>query len=190
MNRDELIRGVDEYFAGYTPRFFVTLNSKVIVYKPHEIELKSIIVDRKVGVMLRWLKEYCMGSNRTDLMKAYAFYEVGKRNGVLHAHVVVAMKGETTRTLNDLALYVGRKWKDLRQKDYERSSKIMYSEKWKKLRNIMDTARSDKVEPWDVYLDSNTDVREIYSLSGASGYSTKDLVSNRNLHQFCSAMPH
>ena len=191
MKRDELIKGVDQYFSGYTPRLFVTLNTKIIVHKEHEIELKSIAADRKVGVMIGWLKEYCMGESRTSLMKAYAFYEAGKKNGVLHAHVIVATKGEITRSLDDLNLYVGRKWKNLRAKDYERSSTTtIYPEHLKKLRNLMDAARSDKVEPWDVYLDTNTDVRDAYSLSGAGNYSTKDFASSINLHQFCNAMPH
>lgn len=191
MQRDELIKGVEQYFSGYTPRFFVTLNTKIIVHKPHEIELKSIAADRKVGVMMGWLKEYCMGKSRTNLMRAYAFYEAGKQNGVLHAHVIVAMNGETARTLDNLSLFVGRKWKNLRLKDYERSRvKSPYPEHLTKLRNMMDAARSDKIEPWDVHLDTNTDIREVHSLTGASNYSMKDFVSSINLHQFCNAMPH
>jgi hypothetical protein len=136
----------------------MAINSNQYNVRHYQIEDKSIDFDRKLQVLIQYLKEFIAGKRGLDSVKAAVHYEVSA-NGNLHAHVIVALIGETTRSIDDVQNFITRKWKKLRSNDDIRNYKTMLTEKQKMFQRWIGIGRGGNKFPWeqmDVPMDSRS----------------------------------
>jgi hypothetical protein len=191
INKNTLNKAVIEYFKDYVPLCYVTLNSKIVLKNKYQIEEKSALLDRKIQVVMRWMKNYIVGKSNAERVKAFAFYEAGTANSVLHAHIIVAIKGNTTRAITDIDEFLKKKWQRLRNSDSLRAPSPVLSEKLKKMLRWISIAKSDSLFPWEreTLKDNNVHVRDVPDIEKAVCYSSKDFMRSMQAQQFCSYMP-
>jgi hypothetical protein len=186
--KDRLLSGIESYFDGYSTSFYVTLNSNRRLKNASLIEDASIDFNRKVSIMMKWIAEYLMGKNRTHLMRAVSFNELGSDTRMLHCHVIIGLAGETKISLLQLQNFVNRKWQRFfdKQRDGERSywQQVKHEKKFYAIKDAIDLASSASKYEWELEVSSH--VQLIRDVEGAWGYSTKQYWLNQTSRQYCS----
>lgn len=157
------------YLQGFVPSYFITLNDA----KPYRLtETSMICIQGRTGVTVDWLRKATLGSRQqrsNDLCRGFAFYEEGPSSGIVHAHLILALKNKPTRTLEWVADFFDKKWTLLLANKY--GSSVM-SKKY------IGFGRRDH----------STDVKPIHSLEGAIDYAGKEFNWQMSCNDFSPYM--
>lgn len=190
MDRSLLKSVVDEYLCGFDSLYMVTLDDALLFRQNGLKEIQFISTQRKVEVMVDWLREKLVGKSGSQNFRAVSFFEDGRSSGMIHAHVLVGLKSGTDRSVDWMRGYVQRKWDKLRRTHSERTFRHVQSESIRRIIRFVSMAQCDEILPWEIEFDGNSDVREIYDLKHLVGYASKDFTANLTIHQFSSYMFH
>lgn len=192
MNKKQLMLGIEKYFDGYQPAYFITLNTRITLSNSHRIEHCAIDLNRKVSKLMEWLKEYVMGEGRQGLMRAVSFNELGEDSGILHCHIIVALAGGSKIPLSGIQNFVDRKWGRFvdKNKNGERAywERIKLDKRLHRLKAAIDRAAA--APRFEYELDTLTQVRSISDVAKALGYSLKQYLQFMTAHQYCSVEFH
>ncbi len=218
MAASEYIDGCSTANTGFLPTFYITLNTESVLQysKLHQLEDRSIDLNRKVTVFVGWLSEFLLGEKRKHLVRSEWFVEVGTDSGLLHCHVIVSLALESTKSLREIQSFVDRKWLRFIVEDGERAywgpkKRPKFDTFWQMKRYIEVVEGRQFWQPkpdhkvwkirdavykalcdvkFDYEIDSLTNVRTISDAAKAVGYSTKQLRLHMTNNQFCPANFH
>lgn len=118
IQRQTLTNVWSDRFADFRKGYFLTLNSKMQVDSIYDSTVmnKVSILKTKVQRIVGHLNEYCYGRRylrreQDAELLCLAFFEVGEKTQMVHAHLVAAHNGSTDRSVDEVHRFTNRKWK-------------------------------------------------------------------------------
>ena len=199
MTTRELAIGIGQYFQGYQPRLFITLNDKVFVKHLSAAEMKKARLDQRAEVLMDWLGQRISprseDRNEDPNCKAIFFTEVGTDSGLLHNHIILATKHPIERSIEDLNLFVNRTWVHNIYGNFGRIGSMDRPFKCPENAGIDKFLRAARIsmntpaQPGDHEPDSSTKVVAITSFAECFEYSTKQFYWLQQ-NQFCPVTLH
>ena len=115
--REQLEQGLREYVGDNREGCFITLLTDTKMsqfYDPH-FQPKKELLDKKIVQVCKCIgtkffgRQYQLGKS-DHLIRFVSAVEVGGTSGRLHAHLVAAHKGNTTRSLDEIKHYIAQLW--------------------------------------------------------------------------------
>ena len=117
IHRQVLANEWSKWFIGFNHGYWITLNSKIEVAGLSDYRVPSRVTNlgTKIGQYLEHLNEFCFGrkyirSEQNAKLQTLVGYEVGSDTGMIHAHIIAAHTGNTTRSIQQVKDFSIRKW--------------------------------------------------------------------------------
>ncbi|WP_435626431.1 hypothetical protein [Candidatus Ferrigenium straubiae] len=104
MDKNKLISDLSSEFSIDSKGYFITLNA----FKNDVIQF-----EQDLSKIAHKLNDFCYSrayKRKEKRLKIIAAIETGKVDGMLHAHLIVALQDETDRTLPEMNSYVRKHW--------------------------------------------------------------------------------
>jgi hypothetical protein len=104
IDKNTLVSDVTSWMPVSRTGYFITLNARTKEWVCFEQDLKKIAHN---------LNHFIYGrayERQEKTLKIIGGIETGKVDGILHAHLIVALQGETNRKLPDVNMYIRKHW--------------------------------------------------------------------------------